>query len=205
MISRALFMGLGLMVLSGCASRPLPAELYYRLDTAAAPAPVVDAPAVQVEGFDAHGVYAERALIYSRPEARGAIEQYRHQMWVEPPALMLADGLRSTLRRALGDTRVHPRGTRDRADWVLRPRLRKLLQVLDGRGGASAEYAVDYLVTDGSHRPRFVLAFEQRAAAADDSPAAFAAAASVLALQANEALLQRLRSEFERADAAGSR
>jgi ABC-type uncharacterized transport system auxiliary subunit len=187
------------LALVACAGKPLPAELYYRLDAAVRDvAPIPGAPAVLIEGFDAHGLYAERALIFSRPEAQGALEQYRHQFWVEAPATMLADGLRRSLRQALGEGRVQPRSARERADWILRPRLRRLQQVLDGQGGASAEYAVDYLVTDESNAPRFVLSFEERAAAADDSPAAFAKAASELAIKANRALLERLRTEFAR-------
>lgn len=191
---------LGPLLVAGCASRPLPAELYYRLDSAVPGPPAVsDAPAVLVEGFNAHGLYAERPLIFRRPQAQGALEQYRHQFWVEPPAQMLADGLHRTLRQALGEARVQPRSARTRADWVVRPRLRRLEQVLDGAGGSVAEYAVDYFVTDESNAPRFVLSFEEKMASADDSPAAFAKTASDLAVKANLALLERLRTEFARA------
>lgn len=197
MIKPLLLLLAGAVLLAGCAARPLPPELYYRLDATPPQTPVHErAPKVLVEGFDAHGLYAERAMIFSRPEAQGALEQYRHQYWVESPALMLGDGLRATLRRALGDGKVQPRNARERADWVISPRLRRLQQVIDASGSSAAEYAIDVLVTDESNRPRFTFSFEERLAAQNATPAAYAAAASTLAAKANLAFLERLSREF---------
>lgn len=183
---------------SACAVQPRPVDLYYRLDGVAQAAPfAADAPSVLVEPFDAFGLYAERPLIFRRAEAQGAAEQYRHQFWIEPPALMLSDGLRRSLRTALGDAKVHPRNARERAAYVIKPRLRRLEQVVEP-GGARAEFAVDFLVTDEANAPRFVVTVEEAQKVASDSPAAFAIAASELAAKANLKLLERLVQEFTR-------
>lgn len=183
---------------AACAVQPQPVDLHYRLEGFASAAVLpADAPSVLVEPFDAFGLYAERPLMFRRAEAGGAVEQYRHQFWIEPPALMLGDGLRRTLRAALGEAKVHPRNARDRAAYVIKPRLRRLEQMFDA-SGARAEFAVDFLVTDEANAPRFVLAFEQIQPIASDSPAAFAKAASELAAQANTKLVERLALEFAR-------
>lgn len=183
--------------LSACATQPLPADLHYRLDSGAEVAAFPAAPALLVESFDAFGLYAERPLIYRRAEAQGAVEQYRHQFWIEPPALMLSDGLRRSLRNAFGDAKVHPRNARERAAYVIKPRLRRLDQVIEATG-VRAELAVDFLVTDEAHAPRFMLQFEESQRVDSDAPAAFAAAASELAARANAKLVERLSREFAR-------
>lgn len=177
--------------LSACATQPLPADLHYRLESGADVAERPSASTFLVESFDAYGLYAERPLIYRRAEAQGAVEQYRHQFWVEPPALMLSDGLRRTLRKAFGDAKVFPRNARERAAYVIKPRLRRLEQVIEPTG-ARADLAVDILVTDEANAPRFLLQFEESQRVDSDAPAAFAAAASELAAKANRMLVERL-------------
>lgn len=184
------------MFCSACAVQPLPADLYYRIDSAASAASLpASAPSVLVDAFDAFGLYAERPLIFRRAEAQGAAEQYRHQFWIEPPALMLSDGLRRTLRTALGEVKVHPRNARERAAYIIKPRLRRLEQVVD-TSGARAEVAVDFLVTDEANTPRFLLSFEESQPTASDAPGAFATAASELAAKANARFVERLAQEF---------
>lgn len=181
--------------LSACATQPLPADLHYRLDAAAEIATLPTSPALLLESFDAFGLYAERPLIYRRADAQGAVEQYRHQFWIEPPALMLSDGLRRSLRNAFGDAKVHARNARERTAYVIKPRLRRLEQVIEPTG-VRAEFAVDFLVTDAAHAPRFVLQFEESLRVDSDAPAAFAAAASELAAKANRRLVERLVQDF---------
>ncbi len=186
-------------LLAACAATPTPPDRYYPLlPPSPAPDSVVAQPsAVLLEPFDAFGIYGERNLIYRRPEAGGALEQYRHQFWAEPPTLMLGDGLKMALRSALGPTRVHGRETRARPDYLIRPRLRRLVPRIAPLG-SRAELAIEFSVVDQSNEPRFVLLFEESQAAAGNSPEAFVAAASALAAQANARFIKRLAEEFAR-------
>lgn len=182
-------------LLAGCAAPQVAPDRYYRLDGAAAATRVAQPLDVMVETFDAYGVVAEQQLLYRRPQAGGAVEQYRQQFWAEPPARLLTDGLLATLRSALGDAQVHGRNSRTRADWVLRPRLRLLEQRLDA-DGPKAQLAIDFVVTNENNEPRFVLGFDQTRALASTAPGDFARAASELAAQANLRLVERLAQDF---------
>lgn len=179
-----------------CASAPLPVDRYYRIEVAAAPGiTVAGTEPILLEPFEALGVYAERALLYQ--EAGPAMRQYGHQFWSEPPASMLSDALAATLRAALGASRVHTRATRERPAIQVRPRLRKLEQVL-GADGARAAYAVDFTVTDRDGRPRFVLSFDETEPAATSGPDTYVTALDVLVARANARLVERLASELAR-------
>lgn len=185
------------LALAACAAAPMPTDRYYRVDSVAEVQPLDHAPTVRVEPFDAAGLYAERQLIYRRPEAQGAFEQYRHQFWIEPPGLMLGDGLRASLHKALGESRVLGRNSRTRADFIVRPRLRRLEQLIEV-GQARAAYGVDFLVTDEDNDPRFVLSFDETQTTARDTPDQFVAAVGQLAAKANARLVERLAQEFGR-------
>lgn len=198
-MSLRLILALSALLLSACTAAPPLPDRYYRLapSPAAASATAPRAPVILLEPFDAFGIYGERNLIYRRPEAGGALEQYRHQFWAEPPTLMLSDGLRSALRAALGETRVHGRETRAKPDYIIRPRLRHLYQAL-GSQDASAELAIEFSVVDQSNEPRFVLVFEESEPASGVAPDAFVKAAGELAASANARFLERLAEEFAR-------
>lgn len=182
--------------LLSCAAPQVAPDRYYVLDSVAR-APAIGQPLdVMLEDFDAFGVVAEQRILFRRPEAGGALEQYRQQFWIEPPARMLTDGLLATLRSGLGQAQVHGRNSRMRADWVLRPRLRQLEQRLDVDGAPQAHVAIEFIVTNESNEPRFVLVFDETRATQDASPQAFAQAVGELAAQANLRLLDRLAQDF---------
>lgn len=183
------------LLLSACAAPQVAPDRYYRIESAAEAPKVAQPLDVMLESFDAFGVVAERQLIFRRPEAGGAWEQYRQQFWAEPPARMLTDGLLATLRTALGAEQVHGRNSRTRADWVLRPRLRRLEQQLDA-DGAKAHVAIDFVVTNENNEPRFVVVFDQTQPIESATPEAFARAAEQLAAKANLRLVERLAQDF---------
>ena len=187
------------LLLSACAAQTVPSDRYYRiaLQAVAQIKPLTDPPQIMLEPFQASGVYAERALVYRRPEARGALEQYRQQFWLELPALMLTDGLREALRTAAGDERVQARDARLKVAYIVTPRLRKLDQVL-GPEGARAEYEVEFVVTDEDNETRFVERVDLAVALADTHPQSFADATSKLAAQANQKLIERLARDLAR-------
>lgn len=185
-------------LLAACASRPHYTERYYHLDSAIPEGTTMaDAPNVLVQPFDAHGLYAERQLIYRRPEGKGAMEQFGYLLWSEQPALMLTDGLESSLRTALGSEQVHGRRSRVQPQYIVKPRLRRLDFHLDPEG-ARAEFAADFVVTDEASEPRFVLEFAQARALPVATAEAFAEMAGRLAAEANRELIQQLAREFDR-------
>jgi ABC-type uncharacterized transport system auxiliary subunit len=184
------------LIIAGCAAAPVPVDRYYRLSVPVpAVAPLAKAPDVRVEPFEVHGIYGERALL-SVDGALGVAVQYQHAFWAEPVALMLGDALVASLRAAVGESRVHGRGSRSRPDWVVEPRLRRLEQRID-IGAALAVYAVEFVVEDEAGAPRFVLSLEESAALASTDPADYAAALATLAAAANAKLIERLIREFD--------
>jgi uncharacterized lipoprotein YmbA len=192
---RARWWPLAVLVVAGCASSPLPVDRYYRID---APVPAAasasSTAAILLEPFEARGVYAERALLFRDAGEGVALRQYGHQFWTEPPSLMLDDALTASLRAAFGESRVHARASRERPDLQVRPRLRKLEQVIDGGHGAAA-YAVEFTVTDQDGRPRFVVSFDETEAAQTAGPDAYVKALDALVARANAKLVERLSAE----------
>ena len=185
------------LLLSACAAQTVPSDRYYRIALQALDPikPLADSPQIMLEPFQASGVYAERALVYRRPEARGALEQYRQQFWLELPALMLTDSLRQALRKAFGDERVQARDARVKVAYVVTPRLRKLDQIL-GPEGARAEYEVEFVVTDEDNETHFVERVDLVSPLADTHPQSFADAVGRMAAQANQQLIDRLARDI---------
>ena len=89
---------LALLLLTGCASDPVPDVAYYRLGDAPAIAGVqpLEAP-LEVQTFLADGVYNEQAILYVNAEA-GSLRGYHYQLWGDPPVRMLQRRLIETLR-----------------------------------------------------------------------------------------------------------
>ena len=200
-MTRLMLIGLAGLLLSACASGPVQTDRYYRLESVLADAsPVADPPYVSLEPFEAHGIYAERPLVYRRPAGQGALEQFAHLFWAELPTRMLSDGLDRSLRGVLGDEHVHGRSSRKRIRYVVRPRLRRLDFCLDpeGQEAARAEFATDFLVTDEAREPRFVVSFSQTRELAAPTTAEFVRVVSAMAAEANRQLIQRLAEEFPR-------
>lgn len=178
-----------------CATAPTPNDRFYRLElpqAAAATAPFDRV--VVVNAFEAYGAVAERPLLY-RQDASPALTQYHYHLWAEPPAQMLSDALARHLRVLLGEERVYTRSARARADLVVRPRLRKLEQVL-GEQSARAELALQFVVSEPGNQPLFVLEFDQSEAAASAAPDDYVVAIDKLIGRAYNELGQRLTAEL---------
>lgn len=183
------------LLTAACAVAPTPSDRFYRLELpqAAASKLPIDRVVV-VNAFEAYGAVAERALLY-REEGSPALTQYHYHLWAEPPAQMLSDALARHLRVLLGEERVYTRSARARADLVVRPRLRKLEQVL-GEGGARAELALQFVVSEPGNQPLFVLEFDQSEAAASAAPEDYVVAIDKLIGRAYNELGQRLTAEL---------
>lgn len=192
------------LLISACGRTPVYTERYYRLDSVLSDVTaMVEAPDLLVEPFEAHGIYAERPLVYQRPEGRGALEQFSYVFWSEQPARMLSDDLSNSLRRAFGEARVHARSSRVRAQYVVRPRLRRLDFVITAEG-ARAEFAAEFVVTNEARQPRFVLEYARSRELPEVSAQSFADTAGALAAEASRQLIERLSEAFVAERASGS-
>ena len=93
----------GLAVLSGCSPPPVPDVTYYRLPPPAT-LPHADKPLtllpIEVDTFDAEGVYSEQALIYAVGGNSDALRTYHYQIWSDPPTHALQARLIAALRES---------------------------------------------------------------------------------------------------------
>lgn len=87
--------------LAGCSVPEIPDVTYFRLPPAT-PFPHADKPLsllpIEVETFNAEGVYSEQALIYALDSGAGALRTYHYQLWSDPPTHALQTRLVSALR-----------------------------------------------------------------------------------------------------------
>ncbi len=89
------------LVLGGCSVPEIPDVVYYRLPPAVA-FPHADKPLsllpIEVDTFNAEGVYAEQALIHTVAGESGALQTYHYQLWSDPPTHALQARLVGALR-----------------------------------------------------------------------------------------------------------
>jgi len=166
------------LLLQACSSLPPPpADRYFRLSSppAAATPPSTGLKRIQVESFEAHGVYAERPLLFRAGGKAGATQQYRYDLWSEPPAKMLRDILVDHLRAQYSAERVWTSEARAPADFVVRGRLRALDQLLEG-GSARGLLDLEFVVTDAEANVVAVSEYSEEIAAASAGAADFVAA-----------------------------
>ncbi len=160
------------LVLAACSSLPAPPpDQYFRLSTPPAASAVASAVRIQVENVEAHGIYSERPLLF---RTGGATQQYRYELWAEPPAKMLRNTLVDHLRSQYGSEKVWTSEARSPADLVVRGRLRALEQLLDGNN-ARALLSLEFVVTDAEGT---VIAVSE---SSEEVPAASSAAADFVA------------------------
>jgi uncharacterized lipoprotein YmbA len=89
------------LLLVGCSVPAIPDVTYFRLPPAA-PFPHADKPLsllpIEVNTFNAEGVYAEQALIHTVGPDSGALQTYHYQLWSDPPTHALQTRLVGALR-----------------------------------------------------------------------------------------------------------
>lgn len=188
--------------IGGCAGDPPPPDRYYRIEVTA---PAKGAAALQtllVDAMQAHGIYAERSMLY-RATAEGPIERYYYHHWAEPPDMMLGDALATYLRAMHGEQQVFEPAARVRHDIVVRTRLRRIEQIREAP--VRAALALRFTVSDAQNKPLFTLDFEEEETAADGSVMAYADAVDRLAGRAFAALAARLQEPLSRAPPASAR
>ena len=98
---RTVLIGACMTVLSACSPPPVPDVTYFRLPP---PAPLPHAAKalsllpIEVDTFNAEGVYAEQALLYAIAPNTGALKAYHYQLWSDPPTHALQTRLVNMLR-----------------------------------------------------------------------------------------------------------
>ncbi len=173
---RALTVFVAVLLVQACSNLPAPPpDQYFRLATPPAAAAVSSAVRIQVENVEAHGVYAERPLLYRSGGKSAAAQQYRYELWAEPPAKMLRNTLVDHLRSQYGADRVWTSEARARADFVLRGRLRALDQLREGAGGR-ALLSLEFLVNDAEGNVVAVFEYSEEIPAASISVSDYVAA-----------------------------
>lgn len=164
------------LLASGCGSLPAPPpDQYFRLNAPPAAAAVSSGVRIQVEHVEAHGVYAERPLLFRSGGKSGATQQYRYELWSEPPAKMLRNTLVDHLRSQYGAERVWTSEARSPADLTVRGRLRAMEQVMDG-ASARALLSLEYVVNDAEGNVIAVFEFNEEIAASSANVNDFVAA-----------------------------
>jgi len=97
----AVALAVSALLLDGCSVPEIPDVVYYRLPPAAA-FPHADKPMsllpIEVDTFNAAGVYAEQALIHTVGAETGALQTYHYHLWSDPPTHGLQARLVSALR-----------------------------------------------------------------------------------------------------------
>jgi len=91
------------LLLSACSPPPVPDVTYFRLPPPA-PLPHADKPLsllpIEIDTFNAEGVYAEQALLYAVAPNVGALRAYHYQLWSDPPTHALQTRLVNALRES---------------------------------------------------------------------------------------------------------
>jgi cholesterol transport system auxiliary component len=91
------------LALSGCSVPEVPDVTYFRLPPPAA-VPRADKPLsslpIEVDTFNAEGVYSEQALIHTAGTDAGALQTYHYHLWSDPPTHALQARLVDMLRQS---------------------------------------------------------------------------------------------------------
>lgn len=91
------------LLLGACSPPPVPDVTYFRLPPPT-PLPRSAKPMsllpIEIDTFNAEGVYAEQALLYAVAPNTGALRAYHYQLWSDPPTHALQARLVNMLRES---------------------------------------------------------------------------------------------------------
>ncbi len=122
------------LALAGCHSVPVPADKYYRLEAIpanAAARPVLN-EALYVAPVHADGAYADRAMLYASTASPNELQQYHYQSWIEPPALLLQENMRSSFEAMGIAPRVTDVSRGSDVGYLLNSRILRLEKIIGG-------------------------------------------------------------------------
>jgi ABC-type uncharacterized transport system auxiliary subunit len=170
-----------LLTLAGCSVPAVPDVTYFRLPPPAA-VPHADKPLsslpIEVDTFNAEGVYSEQALIHTAGSDVGALQTYHYQLWSDPPThalqARLVDMLKQSGIAALVTNRLPASAHALRIDGTIRHYER----VSDGTG-FKVVVAVTVRVEEDEGEPLIERDYQAEEAAADTTISSTVAAFGV--------------------------
>jgi cholesterol transport system auxiliary component len=201
--------GLGMALLEvACASRgPAPQDHFYPLVPTVQVTPMVGAPVAAtllVTRPEAHRLTIGREILFERDDRPGEVQRYNFHLWAEPPAVAIAESLRSALREARLFAFVVAPGERAQADYLLTGELDRLEHLPSAIPPAVVAELRLTLVNDHDGRVLWGHLYRGREPTAnpDDPAAAPAAFDRLLGRLLGEAVrdLQALRPRLRAAD-----
>jgi cholesterol transport system auxiliary component len=158
------------LALAGCSVPEVPDVTYFRLPPAAA-LPHAQRPLsllpIEVETFDAEGVYSEQALIYSLDPSASALRTYHYQLWSDPPTHALQTRMVGALRESGIASLVTDRLPASTSALRIRGTIRRFERVADGNGGFKAVVAIDIRIEEDEGEPVLEQQFKAEQPAAD--------------------------------------
>ncbi len=111
----------------GCTAAVVPQDRYYRVEVVPANAGVMRLDGVmELERFDAVGLTAGRAIVYTSDANTMLMQEYNYDFWHEPPSIMLRDALISYLRGANVARSIVTPEMRARPRFLLNGRILRL-------------------------------------------------------------------------------
>jgi ABC-type uncharacterized transport system auxiliary subunit len=117
----------GLTSIAACTAEVVPEDRYYRLEVAQANAGLVHLDGVmEIERFDAVGLTAGRAIVYTSDANSLLMQEYHYDFWHEPPSVMLRDSMINYLRQSSVARSIVTPELRARARYLLNGRILRL-------------------------------------------------------------------------------
>jgi len=157
------------LILAGCSVPEIPDVTYFRLPPAT-PFPHAEKPLsllpIEVDTFNADGVYSEQALIYALDGNSGALRTYHYQLWSDPPTHALQTRLVAALRASGIANLVTDRLPASTSALRIHGTIRHFERVGDGKT-FKAVVAIEVRVEQDEGEPVFEQEFRAEEAAAD--------------------------------------
>jgi cholesterol transport system auxiliary component len=158
------------LALAGCSVPEVPDVTYFRLPPPA-PLPHAQQPLsllpIEVETFNAEGVYSEQALIYSLEPTGNALRTYHYQLWSDPPTHALEARLVDALRESGIAQLVTDRLPASTPALRIRGTIRRFDRISDGSGAFKAVVSLEIRVEQDEGEPIIEKEYRAEEAAAD--------------------------------------
>jgi ABC-type uncharacterized transport system auxiliary subunit len=108
----------------GCTAPVVPQDRYYRIEVAPpASGTIMLNNSVEMDRFQAVGLTAGRALIYTTDTNGHVMQEYNYDFWYKPPSVMLRDALIGYLRNANVTNAIVTPEMRAEANYLLNGRI----------------------------------------------------------------------------------
>jgi ABC-type uncharacterized transport system auxiliary subunit len=160
-----------LLALAACSPPPVPDVTYFRLPPPAAlphAAQPLSLLPIEVESFNAEGVYAEQAIIYALTPDSGSLRAYHYQLWSNPPTRALQTRLVGMLRDSGIASLVTDRLPASTAALRIHGGIRRFERVKDGES-YKVVVRLELRIEHETGEPVFEQEYAAEVAAADNT------------------------------------